>query len=146
MVAREDQLERDRTCYVRRGGAAALLSAVVRSSLRGQCVYFGRRPWHGNWAGVPSARSWCILFTWLTPADFEPWLRTAGIQHLHVHFANNSAEIAMLVRTLGGPQWSFTAHGRDIENAPFTRLAAKIRDSFLWWRLVHMDEVSFIAG
>ena len=35
----------------------------------------------------------------------------------------------MLVPHLGGPQWSFTVHGRDLDNAPFTRLAAKIRDS-----------------
>ena len=129
LVGREDQLERDRTRYVRRGGAPALLWAVAR-------MLFTRPTrllralvlaWH---MGRRAERPLPVHFVYLAEAcRLEPWLRAARIQHLHVHFANNSAEIAMLVRILGGPQWSFTAHGRDIDNAPFTRLAAKIRDS-----------------
>ena len=34
-----------------------------------------------------------------------------NIVHLHAHFGTNSAEIAMLVRLLGGPPYSFTVHG-----------------------------------
>ena len=38
-------------------------------------------------------------------------LRSCGASHLHAHFGTNSAEIAMLTRVLGGPPFSFTAHG-----------------------------------
>ncbi len=46
------------------------------------------------------------------------WLRrrTAelGIEHLHVHFATDSAVTAMLLHGLGGPSYSVTAHAKDI--------------------------------
>jgi len=37
-----------------------------------------------------------------------------GIQHLHVHFATDSAVTAMLLKELGGPSYSITAHAKDI--------------------------------
>ncbi len=40
--------------------------------------------------------------------------RELGIEHVHVHFATDSALTAMLVRDLGGPTYSLTAHAKDI--------------------------------
>jgi len=42
--------------------------------------------------------------------------RTAelGVDHLHVHFATESAIVAMMVHELGGPTYSITAHAKDI--------------------------------
>jgi len=39
--------------------------------------------------------------------------RLAGIRHIHSHFANNAADIALLAAVLGGSdwRWSFTMHG-----------------------------------
>ena len=54
-----------------------------------------------------------------------PWLREAGVEHVHAHFGTNSAEVAMLVHVLGGPRWSFTAHGTETFDNP---------------RLVHLTE------
>ncbi len=39
------------------------------------------------------------------------WLEQERIEHLHAHFASNSAEVAMLCAGLGGPPYSFTVHG-----------------------------------
>ena len=36
-----------------------------------------------------------------------------GIGHVHSHFSNNAAAVAMLSSVLGGPSYSFTAHGPD---------------------------------
>ncbi|WP_210270240.1 glycosyltransferase family 4 protein [Aureimonas sp. ME7] len=36
-----------------------------------------------------------------------------GIAHIHSHYGTNPAAVAMLCRTLGGPSYSFTAHGPD---------------------------------
>lgn len=41
------------------------------------------------------------------------WLQQSDVAHVHAHFGTNSAEVAMLLRTLGGPQYSFTVHGPD---------------------------------
>ncbi len=35
------------------------------------------------------------------------------VDHLHAHFATNTASIAMLCRMMGGPSYSFTVHGPD---------------------------------
>ena len=57
-----------------------------------------------------------------------PWLGDEGVQHLHAHFGTNSAEVAMLINTLGGPRWSFTVHGpEEFDKAPSIALAEKIR-------------------
>jgi hypothetical protein len=34
-----------------------------------------------------------------------------GVSHLHAHFVTNSTTVALLCRILGGPPFSFTAHG-----------------------------------
>ncbi len=43
-----------------------------------------------------------------------------GIAHLHCHFSTNPAAVAMLARAMGGPGYSFTAHGPDefLETGP----------------------------
>ena len=46
------------------------------------------------------------------------WLEDAGIKHVHAHFGTNSTAVAMLVRKLGGPAYSFTAHGPDEWDRP----------------------------
>ena len=37
-----------------------------------------------------------------------------GVEHLHVHFATESAVVAMIAHELGGPSYSITAHAKDI--------------------------------
>ncbi len=40
--------------------------------------------------------------------------RELGLEHLHVHFATESAIVAWIVACLGGPTYSITAHAKDI--------------------------------
>jgi colanic acid/amylovoran biosynthesis glycosyltransferase len=37
-----------------------------------------------------------------------------GVDHIHVHFATESAIVAMIAHELGGPTYSITAHAKDI--------------------------------
>jgi colanic acid/amylovoran biosynthesis glycosyltransferase len=124
----ENQLERERTRFVLRDGAPALLIAVARMLLTrpvrllkalALALRMGRR----------GARRLYVHLIYLAEAcHIEPWLRAAGIQHLHAHFGTNSAEVAMLVHALGGPQWSFTVHGpEEYDNVQPIGLAEKIR-------------------
>jgi glycosyltransferase involved in cell wall biosynthesis len=54
-------------------------------------------------------------------------LRDGQVEHLHAHFATNPAAVAMLCRILGGPPYSFTAHGPDdFDRAPGLSLGEKI--------------------
>jgi len=57
--------------------------------------------------------------------------RELGIDHVHVHFATDSAVVAMLMRKLGGPSYSVTAHAKDIyrETVDFRFLDILVRNS-----------------
>jgi colanic acid/amylovoran biosynthesis glycosyltransferase len=41
-------------------------------------------------------------------------LEQAGVDHVHAHFATSAARLANLVRRMGGPTYSVTAHAKDI--------------------------------
>ena len=42
----------------------------------------------------------------------------AHVTHIHSHFGTNSATVAMLAHTIGGPSYSFTVHGPEEFDAP----------------------------
>ncbi len=46
------------------------------------------------------------------------WCRELGIEHLHAHFGTNSTTVAALCHALGGPGFSFTAHGPEEFDRP----------------------------
>jgi glycosyltransferase involved in cell wall biosynthesis len=55
------------------------------------------------------------------------WTARAGVEHVHVHFATNPTDVALLCHALGGPPFSFTAHGTaDLGAAGASSLPAKI--------------------
>ena len=41
-----------------------------------------------------------------------------GVEHMHAHFGTNSTAVALLANALGGPTYSFTAHGPEEFDAP----------------------------
>lgn len=46
--------------------------------------------------------------------------REQQITHIHVHFGTNPSTVAMFCKCLGGPEYSFTAHGPDEFDAPIS--------------------------
>ncbi len=80
--------------------------------------------------GRRAERPFPVHFIYLLEAcQILHWLRAAASEHLHAHFGTNSAEVAMLVHELGGPPWSFTAHGlreEEFDKAKFIGLPEKI--------------------
>lgn len=59
------------------------------------------------------ARRRCLLFLLVSPYAAR-CLETQGIKHLHAHFANTAASVALGAATLAGIPWSFTAHAYDV--------------------------------
>ena len=109
----EDQREREKTRYVLRRGVFSLLPpllvtlvcrparlfAALRLALRAARDSDRPLPYH--------------LIYVMEACRIASWLADAGAEHLHAHFGTNSTEVAMLVRALGGPPYSFTVHGPD---------------------------------
>ena len=128
LQSKEDLQERTRTRYVLQGGALPLLAALARTAVSRplKLVKALGLTWH---VGRKSDRPLTVHFIYLLEAcQIAIWLRAKKIEHLHAHFGTNSAEVAMLVRELGGPHWSFTAHGpEEFDKPEFIALPEKIR-------------------
>ena len=113
IVDSEDLRERARTRYVLKGGIAPLLSAALRTFLRSPQLFFGALLMAVR-LSRGSDRPTVYHLVYLAEAcRVLEWLRAAGAKHVHAHFGTNPAEVAMLVRLLGGPEYSFTVHGPD---------------------------------
>lgn len=108
-----DREERARTRYVLREGLGPLAAAVARTLLARPgpalaalraALAMSRR----------SVRPWPYHLIWFAHAcRLRLWLEGSGVTHLHAHFGTNSADVAHLLRLLGGPGYSFTVHGAD---------------------------------
>jgi glycosyltransferase involved in cell wall biosynthesis len=109
----EYQLEFARTRVLLSQGAPRLLASVAwAAATRPQLFLQAARTAIG--AGWRSDRGLIAHLAYLAEAALLlRWLVRRPVDHLHAHFATNTASIAMLCRMLGGPPYSFTAHGPD---------------------------------
>lgn len=111
LISESDQQEAARTRVLLDSGPAGILWTVLRTLLSSP-----RLSWNALRVTLSVARGAdrgkarhlaylveaCVLRWWLTEC---------GATHLHVHFGTNPAAVAMICHALGGPAWSFTAHG-----------------------------------
>jgi colanic acid/amylovoran biosynthesis glycosyltransferase len=125
-----DLAERERTRFVLQGGMAGLLWQAV-----GWALKHPGRMLSGLRAALAMARGGDRtpahhLVALLEAVRLVDWLAADGATHLHAHFGTNSAEVAHLVRALGGPPYSFTVHGSEEWDMPQQlKLREKVRDA-----------------
>ena len=128
LQSKQDLSERERTRYVLHGGPLPLLVALLRTAARRPLSLMTALGliWQ---VGRKSDRPLAVHLIYLLEAcRISLWLEAGKIEHLHAHFGTNSAEVAMLVGELGGPSWSFTAHGpEEFDKPAFIALPEKIR-------------------
>jgi len=125
-----DRDELERTRLVLGAGPAALAAALLRSAIRrpgrllsalGAALAAAFRAKRGRLRHLAYWAEACLVREWT-----EAW----GAQHLHAHFGTNSAMVALLCHRLGGPGYSFTAHGpEEFEDPEALSLPAKIREA-----------------
>lgn len=132
----EDHRERQRTSYVLRGGVRSLLLPLLQTLLRSPS-----RLCRTVWLAVTMARGSDrpLLYHLAYVAEacrVLRWVTSDGVERLHAHFGTNSAEVAMLVHSLGGPPYSFTVHGPE-EFMRELGLTAKIRRASLVIAISH---------
>jgi len=146
----EDERERQRTRYVLHQSAYCLISSLLRSLLRSpiRCLSALKLAMRMS---RDSDRSLAYHIAYVAEACLiAEWLTQFGAEHLHAHFGTNSAEVAMYVRVLGGPPYSFTVHGPDefmrpmgldekIRRAKFVVAISNFGRSQLFLRSAHAD-------
>jgi colanic acid/amylovoran biosynthesis glycosyltransferase len=109
----EDRQEQKRTHYVLRGGLWGLLLPMVRAMLRTPSRFFAVAALAVKMSRNSDRPLPYHLIYVAEACRILEWLVGFGSVRLHAHFGTNSAEVAMLVRALGGPPYSFTVHGPD---------------------------------
>ena len=114
----QDVQERTQTRFLLREGLAVLVGPVLRTmvsspkrfiqalSLALRCARNSDKSLRHHLAYLAEA---CLLLQWL-----KEW----QVQHVHAHFGTNGAQVAMLAHSLGGPSYSFTAHGAEEFDKP----------------------------
>jgi colanic acid/amylovoran biosynthesis glycosyltransferase len=127
LVEPADRAESSKTRLLLAGGFAALLWTTLASAV-GRPLRFARALQTtariARWSDRGRLRPWAWL---LEACRFRRWLVQSGASHVHAHFGTNAAAVAMLTRVLGGPPYSFTAHGTEsFDSPPSISLSEKI--------------------
>jgi len=127
LVDEGDRAERDRTRVILAHGALGLLPDALavllsrpRRTLRAlrSALDIGRNSQRGFIRHLAYLAEACVLLRWTAHR---------AIHHVHVHFSTNPTTVALLCRDLGGPPFSFTAHGTaDFISASSDSLRGKI--------------------
>jgi glycosyltransferase involved in cell wall biosynthesis len=113
LVDRLDLAERDRTHYLLAGNVPNLLLAFVRELMThpvrlARALGVATRLWRNAHSGLGRHIGYLLQGVY-----FKQQANRAGAAHVHTHFATNATSIALLSHVLGGPTYSFTAHGPD---------------------------------
>jgi colanic acid/amylovoran biosynthesis glycosyltransferase len=126
-VDEADRSELKKTRIVLQSGPLRLAMACAAAMLT-RPVRFARALRLALHIGIGSDRGAFVHVAYLVEACvLLRWFAQQRVVHVHAHFATNPAAVAMLCHVLGGPPYSFTAHGPDdFDRAPFLGLDEKI--------------------
>ncbi len=154
-----DQAEFAKARAVLSIGAIGLLLSVLKVKLTHPIRFFKTFQLTRKIA-KPSGRGLLIHLIYLAEACvLHSWTRQDQIKHIHAHFGTNSTTVAMLLNALGGPTYSFTAHGPEEFDLPVSlSLGEKIRRSaftvaitsfgksqlYRWVEFAHWNKIKII--
>jgi colanic acid/amylovoran biosynthesis glycosyltransferase len=105
-----DRLEATRTHVLLDAGICGLCVALARAFVRSP-LGLARALVTSMRMGVGSDRGTIRHLGYLAEACVLDLRYHGAIDHVHVHFATNPTTVALLWRIIGGPSFSFTAHG-----------------------------------
>ncbi|QQE10571.1 glycosyltransferase family 4 protein [Planctomycetota bacterium] len=127
LVDELDKQEKEKTRVVLAAGGFAMLWAMICVKLRHPFGWI-KAVLEAFRIGWRSERGLLIHFVYLMEAAVVyRWAKRDEVEHVHVHFGTNPTTVAMLCKLMGGPTFSFTAHGPEEFDKPLAiHLARKI--------------------
>jgi colanic acid/amylovoran biosynthesis glycosyltransferase len=123
-----DEQERQKTRYLLQEGVMGLLRAGISVFLQRPKVFL-KTLWLTLRISMRADRPLPFHLVYLLEAcKALLWLEQEKIEHVHAHFGANSTTVAMLIRLLGGPTYSFTVHGpEEFDKPEFIHLGLKVQ-------------------
>lgn len=130
VVDAADKAEQAKTRYVLAGGLLSLALSTLWMALQSPMA-FARALSLAVRSARGADRPWPLHLVYLAEAcQLLRWWRQRPVDHVHVHFGTNPAQVAMLAHAMGGPGYSFTVHGPEEFDKPQTlHLATKVAHS-----------------
>jgi colanic acid/amylovoran biosynthesis glycosyltransferase len=130
-----DREEKSKTRVILAGGPASLVTGLIHALFTRPGRFFRalRTAWRMGKAG-DRGRLYHLIYLGEACVLLR-WLAERKTTHLHAHFGTNSTAVALLVRELGGPPFSFTCHGPEEFDRP---LALKLGDK--------IDRAAFVVA
>lgn len=129
LVEAADKAEAARTHYLLAPGAARLIWFLVLETVRNPRGLL--RAVAAMWQMARAAGHGSLVrhVAYLLEA-VHLHRASAGCDHIHAHFTTNTAAVALLCHRLGGPGFSFTAHGPDeFDDPKASSLALKLAEA-----------------
>ena len=114
----EDRQEQEKTQYVLRKGLGGLLFPWLLGLIRSPLKMYAALCLAIRLSRQTDGRLMHHLTCVAEAARILIWVAKSQAHHVHAHFGTNSAEVAMQMRVLGGPPYSFTVHGPEEYLAP----------------------------
>ncbi|MEM0928210.1 MAG: glycosyltransferase [Pseudomonadota bacterium] len=117
LVDPRDQAEQEKTEYLLTGDANRLITSFLKelASNPGGVLRAGKALFELMKGSGDFVRPVAYL---LEATHLKQRCAKERVAHLHCHFSTNAPAVAMLSRLMGGPSYSFTAHGPDEFVAP----------------------------
>lgn len=130
LVDEADIEENKKTKFILAEGGGKLLANAIVFSLKYPGLIFQALKLAIK-MGWRSDRGLLLHLVYLIEAcTLTKWLNKENVDHIHAHFGTNSTTVAMLCSALGGPTYSFTAHGpEEFDKACILGLKEKIHRS-----------------
>ncbi|MFV0512339.1 MAG: glycosyltransferase [Jhaorihella sp.] len=113
-----DRAEAERTEYVLDRGAWHLSAMLLRAAFSAPGRFVGALRLALRMGRASPAGVLRHLIYLAEACEVARRCAEGGVQHMHAHFGTNSTAVALLTNALGGPTYSFTAHGPEEFDAP----------------------------
>ena len=123
----EERGEADATFYIKREGIRGAIRAHSAVLVNSPSSYLKGLWFALKLGGADPRRLVLAIFYFVEAVILGHWMRSRGLRHLHVHFANAASSVGLIVSRTFPIEFSLTVHGPDeFYDASGLRLAEKI--------------------
>jgi colanic acid/amylovoran biosynthesis glycosyltransferase len=109
----EEREEAATTFYIKSAGAGGAVRAHFATILRRPGAYIRGLSFALRLAGADLKRLLFGVFYFVEAVMLGRWMEELGLSHVHVHFANPAAHVALIAGRVFPIQFSLTVHGPD---------------------------------
>jgi colanic acid/amylovoran biosynthesis glycosyltransferase len=109
----EEHGEARATFYIKTVGAAGAVRAHFATIFRRPAAYLRGLSFAVRLAGADLKRLVFALFYFVEAVMLGRWMELQSLSHVHVHFANSAAQVALIASRIFPIQYSLTVHGPD---------------------------------